>query len=95
MAFTQYNVLPSVYSITGANPFSGSLMNLKNTEMKIQSSTANTCFTSVDATAGTCTSTMNDPCYPYVWFMFEAVIPFSTFLAIPRILSNTPFIDSS
>jgi hypothetical protein len=36
MAFTQYNVLPFVYSITGANAFSGSLMNLKNTEMKIQ-----------------------------------------------------------
>jgi hypothetical protein len=86
MAFTQFNVLPFVYSVTGANPLTGSsLMNLKNTEMNIQTGTASTCYTSVTAIASACTGTMNDPCYPYVWFMFEAVIPFSAFLAIPQI----------
>jgi hypothetical protein len=53
--------------------------------MKIQTGTDSTCYTSVAATASACTGTINDPCYPYVWFMFEAVIPFSAFLAIPRI----------
>ena len=95
MAFTQYNVLQFVYSITGANPFSGSLMNLKNTEMNIQSGNDTTCYTSVAAADSACTGTMNDPCYPYVWFMFEAVIPFSAFLAIPRIPPNSPVTTSS
>jgi hypothetical protein len=96
MAFTQYNVLPTVYSITGAYPItSSSLMNLKNTEMNIQSGNDTTCYTSVAAADSACTGTMNDPCYPYVWFMFEAAIPFSAFLAIPRIPSNTPVTTSS
>ncbi len=43
-----------------------------------------TCYTSVAATASPCTDTINDPCHPYVWFMFEAVIPISAFLAIPQ-----------
>jgi hypothetical protein len=86
MAFTQYNVLPFVYSVFGANPVTNSAWNnLKKTEMKIQSGTESTCYTSVTATASACTGTMNDPCYPYVWFMFEAVIPFTAFLAIPQI----------
>ena len=86
MAFTQYNVLPFVSSITGAtSKVSNTILKLKNTEMNIQTGTASTCYTLVAATASACTSTMNDPCYPYVWFMFEAVIPFSAFLAIPQI----------
>jgi hypothetical protein len=94
MAFTQYNVLPFVYSITGANPITNSAwIKLKNTEMKIQSGTDSTCYTSTTASA--CTGTMNDPCYPYVWFMFEAVIPFSAFLAIPRIPQSYPVSDSN
>jgi hypothetical protein len=86
MAFIQYNVLPFVYSVIGANPLTNSAWNnLKNTEMNIQTGTATTCYTSVAATTSACTGTMNDPCYPYAWFMFEAVIPFSAFLAIPKI----------
>ena len=87
MAFTQYNVLPFVYSVFGANPVTNSAWNnLNRTEMNIQTGTATTCFTSVaEASVSACTGTMNDPCYPYVWFIFEAVIPFSAFLAIPQI----------
>ena len=84
MAFTQYNVLPFVYSVFGAIPVTNSAWNnLKKAEMKIQSGTESTCFTSKSSSA--CTGTMNDPCYPYVWFMFEAVIPFTAFLAVPQI----------
>jgi hypothetical protein len=86
MAFTQYNVLSFVYSVEGTtSTVSNTILNLKNTEMNIQSGTEYTCYTSVAATASACTGTMNDPCYPYVWFMFEAVIPISAFLAIPLI----------
>ncbi len=53
--------------------------------MNIQSGTESSCFTSAITTASDCTGTMNDPCYPYVWFIFEAVLPFSAFLAIPQI----------
>jgi hypothetical protein len=63
--------------------------------MNIESGNESTCYTSVAATASACTGTMNDPCYPYVWFMFEAVIPFSTFLAIPQIPQTYPVTDSN
>jgi hypothetical protein len=53
--------------------------------MIIETGTEKTCFTSVAATANNCSGTINDPCFPYVWFLFEAVIPFSAFLAIPQI----------
>jgi hypothetical protein len=87
MAFAQYNVLSFVSSVVGASSTQpNAILNLKNTEMNIQSGTESTCYTSVAATATSdCTGTMNDPCYPYVWFIFEAVIPFSAFLAIPQI----------
>jgi hypothetical protein len=86
MAFTQFNVMPFVYTITGAtSTVRSTILKLKNTEMNIQTGTASTCYTSVIASASACTGTMNDPCYPYAWFMFEAVIPFSAILAIPQI----------
>jgi hypothetical protein len=86
MAFTQYNILPFVSSVFGANSTdSSSINNLKKTEMNIQTGNVSSCFTSADATVSDCTGAMNDPCYPYIWFKFEAVIPFSAFLAIPQI----------
>jgi hypothetical protein len=62
--------------------------------MNIQTGTDSTCYTSVAATTSACTGTMNDPCYPYVWFMFEAVIPFSAFLVIPQIPPDPSAITS-
>ncbi len=87
MAFTQYNVMPFVLSVTGAiSTQPNTILKLKSTEMNIQNGTELTCYTSLkETTARLCTNSMNDPCYPYVWFIFEAVIPFSTFLAIPQI----------
>jgi hypothetical protein len=87
MAFTQYNILSFVYSVEGTTSTQpDAILNLKNTEMNIQTGTEFNCFTSVaEMSESACTGTMNDPCYPYVWFMFEAVIPFSAFLAIPQI----------
>jgi hypothetical protein len=37
---------------------------------------------------------MNDPCFPYMWFVFEAVIPISTFIAIPQIPVDEIVFDS-
>ena len=87
MAFTQYNVLPFIYSVEGAtSTVSNTILKLKNTEMNIQTGTNSTCYTTAITNASACQSgSRNDPCYPYVWFMFEAVIPFSAFLAIPQI----------
>jgi hypothetical protein len=62
--------------------------------MYIHNGTEKTCFTSIPATAIACTGTMNDPCYPYVWFMFEAAIPLSAFLAIPQIPPDPSAITS-
>ena len=84
MAFTQYNVQPFFQSVSGAtSTVSNTILKFNNTEMNIQTGTDSTCYTSVTATTSSCSGNMDDPCYPYVWFMFEAVIPFSAFLAIP------------
>ena len=64
--------------------------------MNIQTGTNSTCYTTAITNASACQSgSRNDPCYPYVWFMFEAVIPFSAFLAIPQITQTYPVSDSN